>query len=93
MKNFTGRVPLHEACIGGHADVVALLLDHISDLEITDKNKHTAMHHAAYNGEAKCLKLMAAKGNKMSGEKYPMLLSPGRDLAYLWLIKICFLLH
>ena len=62
MKGVTGRIPLHEACIGGHSDVVALLLDHMTTLEIADKNKHTAAHHSAYNGEGKCIKLLAAKG-------------------------------
>ena len=62
MKSASGRIPLHEACIGGHTDVVGLLLDHMSSVDIADRNKQTAVHHAAYNGEGKCLRLLAIKG-------------------------------
>ena len=62
LKSASGRIPLHEACIGGHTDVVCILLDHMSNMEIADRNKQTAAHHAAYNGEGKCLKMLAAKG-------------------------------
>ena len=62
LKNASGRIPLHEACIGGHSDVVCILLDHMTSVDIADRNKQTAAHHAAYNGEGKCLKMLAAKG-------------------------------
>lgn len=64
QKSMTGRIPLHDACIGGHDECVALLLDYMTAVDLTDRNQQTAVHHAAFNGEVKCLNLLAQKGTR-----------------------------
>lgn len=61
-RSGTGRVPLHDVCIGGNSECMSLLLDYMSDVDVADHNKQTALHHAAYNGEIKCLRLLTQKG-------------------------------
>ncbi|GFS01598.1 ankyrin-3 [Elysia marginata] len=58
LKSATHRTPLHDACIGGHLDCVALLLDVMENVEAPDKNGQTAAHLAAFNGEAGALSLL-----------------------------------
>ena len=62
LKSATHRTPLHDACIGGHVDCVALLLDVMENVELSDKNGQTAAHLAAFNGEAGALKLLLEHG-------------------------------
>jgi len=62
LKSGSQRVPLHEACIGGHLDCVELLVDVMSDINISDKDGQTAAHLAAFNGEEESLKVLIENG-------------------------------
>ena len=57
-----GRTPLHEACQGGHLQVMQLLMDYSRELDVQDRDGQTAAHLAAYNGEVKCLQSLADRG-------------------------------
>ena len=57
-----GRTPLHEACQGGHIQVMQLLMDYSRELDVPDRDGQTAAHLAAYNGEVKCLQSLADRG-------------------------------
>ena len=48
----SGRTPLHEVCVGGYVDCLKLLLFHVEDVNIKDKDGQTPTHVAAYNGES-----------------------------------------
>jgi len=55
----TGRIPLHDACQGGHVGVLQELLTY-GGLELTDKRGQTPLHVAAYHGEAQCAQLLCS---------------------------------
>ncbi|KAH9523572.1 hypothetical protein Btru_040367, partial [Bulinus truncatus] len=59
-----GRIPLHDACIGGHSESLQLLVDAMSadDLNIQDTSGQTAAHLAAFNGEAEILNILILRG-------------------------------
>ncbi|RUS74753.1 hypothetical protein EGW08_017482 [Elysia chlorotica] len=78
LKSATQRTPLHDACIGGHLDCVALLLDVMENVEVPDKNGQTAAHLAAFNGEAGALSLLLERGANMIAEDHK-----GRQPAHL----------
>ena len=62
------RTPLHEACTGGHTQVVEKLLQHMTDIDIADSNGQTAAHLAAYHGESQCLKVLLSSGSNVTLE-------------------------
>ena len=62
------RTPLHEACTGGHTNVVKQLLEHITDVDVVDSNGQTAAHLAAYHGEGDCLRALISKGSNVALE-------------------------
>ena len=62
LRSGNQRVPLHEACIGGHLETVQLLIDVMSDINIQDKDGQTAAHLAAFNGEVECMKVLIQYG-------------------------------
>lgn len=57
-----GRTTLHEVCVGGHHECLKLLLKHVENVNVKDRDGQTPAHLAAFNGEVKCLKLLAEKG-------------------------------
>ena len=61
VNNF-GCTALHEACQGGHDDVVELLLNASANYDLADNEGQTAAHMAAFQGELKCLQSLADKG-------------------------------
>ena len=72
VNNF-GRTALHEACQGGHDDVVELLLNASANYDLADSEGQTAAHMAAFQGEIKCLQSLTDKGtecinNTLSGK-------------------------
>ena len=60
--NLSGKTPLHEACQGGHWEVLELLLDYTQELDVQDRDGQSAAHIAASNGEVKCLQILSDKG-------------------------------
>jgi len=65
-RTSNGRTTLHEVCVGGHAACLALLLKHTDNVNVKDKDGQTPAHLAAFNGELKCLKLLAENGKTVS---------------------------
>ena len=65
MRSGSQRVPLHEACIGGHLECIQLLADVMPDINIADKDGQTAAHLAAFNGEDECLKVLIENGEEI----------------------------
>lgn len=57
-----GRTTLHEVCVGGHPECLELLLTYTDQVNVKDKDGQTPAHLAAFNGELRCLKLLAEKG-------------------------------
>lgn len=57
-----GRTMLHEACVGGHNEVLKLLLIHVTDMDATNSLGQTACHTAAYHGELGCMKVLEEAG-------------------------------
>lgn len=53
-----GRAPLSMACLRGHAEVAAWLLDHGADANATDSNHRTAMYNAASYGFTEVVALL-----------------------------------
>ena len=49
---------LQRACIGDQPDAVALLLKHGADVNAARHDKQSALHFAAKNGSAKCVRLL-----------------------------------
>ena len=62
MVTDSGKTGLHEACQGGHVEVVELILDYIGDVDVADKAGQTAVHVAALNGEVLCLQALCDRG-------------------------------
>lgn len=58
----SGKTPLHEACQGGHSDVLELLLGYTREVDTQDSDGQSPAHVAAYNGELHCLQLLNDKG-------------------------------
>jgi ankyrin repeat protein len=59
-----GRTPLHDACLGGHSEVLQLIVDAIPnhDCNVFDKEHQSPVHLAAYHGELKCMEVLAKAG-------------------------------
>ena len=58
-----GRTPLHEACQGGHVDVLCLILDYTrSIINAGDQEGQSPAHMAAFHGEVDCLEVLTDRG-------------------------------
>jgi ankyrin repeat protein len=57
-----GRGYLHQACLGGHKDVVVLLLDQGADLASRDDTDGTPLHVACYHGFYDCARALLERG-------------------------------
>ncbi|XP_030749323.1 tonsoku-like protein isoform X2 [Sitophilus oryzae] len=65
VRDNAGWLPLHEAALHGHLDIVRLLLDHkaaINDRGGAECNGMTPLHDAAGNGHLEVVKLMLDRG-------------------------------
>uniref|UniRef100_A0A182Q708 Uncharacterized protein n=1 Tax=Anopheles farauti TaxID=69004 RepID=A0A182Q708_9DIPT len=64
-RDYCGWLPLHEACINGHADVVTLLLDkgaHVNDKGGTKCEGITPLHDACRNGHLDVIEVLLQRG-------------------------------
>ncbi len=62
MRANSGRTLLQEACIGGHPNVIKILVDFVEDVDATDKEGQSACHIAGFQGEVDCLQVLAENG-------------------------------
>ena len=62
QRDNSGNTALHEACRGGHKDVVTLLLMNGCNVNAANSMGHTAAHIAAVNGENVCLQILNSFG-------------------------------
>jgi ankyrin repeat protein len=58
--------PLHAAALSGHVDVCALLLDAGADIHAVDAQDRCALHYAVVYDKVPVLKLLLARGSKLS---------------------------
>lgn len=61
---FAGHTALQAGSQNGHLDVIQVLLNHNSDIEIEDKDGDRAVHHAAFGDEPAVIELLS----KASGD-------------------------
>ena len=59
------RTPLHEAAMGGHRDIVQLLLEKNAEIETTDSFEQTPLHLAATGGHRDIVQLLLEKNAKI----------------------------
>ncbi|ENN77089.1 hypothetical protein YQE_06424, partial [Dendroctonus ponderosae] len=65
VRDNAGWLPLHEAAVHGHIEIVRLLLDHkasINDRGASECNGITPLHDAASNGHLEIIELLLNKG-------------------------------
>ncbi|XP_058065904.1 tonsoku-like protein [Anopheles bellator] len=65
VRDHAGWLPLHEACIHGHAEIVALLLDHgshLNDKGGTSCDGITPLYDACSNGRLDVIELLIERG-------------------------------
>ena len=62
LRSTSGRSLLQEACIGGHPNVVRLLVEFVDDVDAVDKEGQSACHAAGFHGEVECLEVLKDKG-------------------------------
>ena len=60
--NFSGLVPLHNACSFGHYEITELLVQYGADVNVSDHLKCTPLHVAAANGKCDIVKLLLKVG-------------------------------
>ena len=65
LQSETGRMPLHEACQGGHAKIVTMLMDYTGHVDVQDRDGRSPAHIAAFNGEAECLEILVSRGEPL----------------------------
>ncbi len=65
-RSETGRTALHEACQGGHARAVQMLLPYTGHLDVQDQDGRSPALLAASNGELECLQLLVISGKHFS---------------------------
>lgn len=57
-----GNTPMHFAAVGGHADVVKILIEHGANVEVKSRDGFTPMHSVAQGDHSKVLELLIEKG-------------------------------
>lgn len=62
MKNHDGLTALHQCCIDGTAETVALLLKYGADINVTDQDLWTPLHAAATCGHFKVVTMLVKAG-------------------------------
>lgn len=65
VRDNAGWLPLHEAAVHGHLEIVHLLLDHkasMNDRGGSECNGITPLHDAASNGHLEIIELLLNKG-------------------------------
>ncbi|KAH7282200.1 hypothetical protein KP509_35G018400 [Ceratopteris richardii] len=61
IRNYSGQTALMQACRNGHWEVVQTLILFKADVNRADYlNGRTALHFAAFNGHARCIRLLFA---------------------------------
>ncbi|KAJ1476984.1 ankyrin repeat-containing domain protein, partial [Baffinella frigidus] len=63
-----GRTPLFAAALGGHTDILLLLLEHGADVSVADDDGWTSLHIAAFLGREKVVRLLLEYGADVSAE-------------------------
>lgn len=58
----SGSTALHKASANGHLEVLKLLIQHGSDVELADMSGCTPLHLAARNGHLTCVKFLISQG-------------------------------
>ena len=72
-----GETPLFVAALGGHVDVVKLLLEAGADYRSLNNCGQSALHGAAWAGSVACIRALMAAGanvNAVDARKYTPLL-------------------
>ena len=57
-----GRSYLSQAVLGGHEEIVKMLLEHGADVSSQDNSGGSALHVAAFHGQTGCARLLLAAG-------------------------------
>ena len=60
-----GYTPIHEACVGGHSDIVKLLLKEGADPDIRCSNRYTPLHLATVQKHDACVEILIKNGAKI----------------------------
>ncbi|PKS06003.1 hypothetical protein jhhlp_007836 [Lomentospora prolificans] len=60
----TGGTPVYNASLGGHTDVVKLLLERGANVHAATTKRWTALHGASWTGQTECVKLLLEHGAK-----------------------------
>ncbi|MPC61697.1 Protein phosphatase 1 regulatory inhibitor subunit 16B [Portunus trituberculatus] len=66
MKNHEGLTALHQCCIDGSVDTVALLLKYGADVNVTDRDMWTPLHAAATCGHFKVVTMLVKAGANLT---------------------------
>jgi ankyrin repeat protein len=62
IKDETGRIPLHWACLNGFIDTAEYLIKNGKDINIKDNSEQTSLHMAALNGHVEIAGLLLGNG-------------------------------
>lgn len=57
------QTPLHVAASSGAVECISQLLDHVPNINVTDRSGRTALHHAALNRYDDVVELLLSKGS------------------------------
>eukprot|EP01116_Phalansterium_solitarium_P021585 TRINITY_DN6777_c0_g1_i2.p1 TRINITY_DN6777_c0_g1~~TRINITY_DN6777_c0_g1_i2.p1 ORF type:complete len:472 (-),score=63.31 TRINITY_DN6777_c0_g1_i2:202-1617(-) len=65
-----GNSALHWACVGGHVDIVRMLLETGSDAELRSRDGFTALHSVAQEDHHQVLSLLVDRGAKVDAPNF-----------------------